>query len=71
MTIKLSENGSANAKVDWVEHLGDQNHLHLLCGDRKLVTLADPMAPFKAGANVELSLKDPLFFDATGERIRG
>ena len=27
------------ATVDWVEHLGDQNHLHLTVGSRKLVTL--------------------------------
>lgn len=69
MNISIATNGTANAKVDWVEHLGDQNHLHLLCGERKLVSLADPMAPFKPGADVELKLKNPLFFDATGERI--
>ena len=36
-------NGSANrAVLRWVEYLGDQNHLHLEIGDRKLTTLADP-----------------------------
>nr|WP_306268805.1 ABC transporter ATP-binding protein [Pararhizobium sp. IMCC3301] len=69
LDIQLAANGKANAKIDWVEHLGDQNHLHLLCGDRKLVSLADPAAPFNPGADVELSLKNPLFFDAHGERI--
>lgn len=69
LDIKLANDGNGNAKIDWVEHLGDQNHLHLLCGERKLVSLADPMEPFKSGAEVNLSLKNPLFFDASGERI--
>lgn len=69
MDISLAKNRTANAKVDWVEHLGDQNHLHLLCGERKLVSLADPMAPFESGAEVDLKLKNPLFFDAAGERV--
>lgn len=69
LEIKLANGHDGNAKIDWVEHLGDQNHIHLLCGDRKLVSLADPMEPFKSGANVQLSLKNPLFFDASGERI--
>ena len=28
-------NGHADGKVDWVEHLGDQNHLHLTVGERR------------------------------------
>ena len=37
------------ATVDWIEHLGDQNHLHLTVGERKLVTLADPDTPLADG----------------------
>ena len=33
---------AAHAKVEWIEHLGDQNHLHLAVGEHKLVTLVDP-----------------------------
>ena len=62
-------NGAANGHVDWVEHLGDQKHLHLLCGERKLVSLANPLAPFEAGDKVSLTLRAPLFFDAAGNRI--
>lgn len=69
LEIKLANGTGGNAKIDWVEHLGDQNHLHLLCDERKLVSLADPMEPFKSGADVQLSLKNPLFFDGSGERI--
>ena len=32
----------ATAMVDWIEHLGDQNHLHLSLGGHKLVTLVEP-----------------------------
>lgn len=69
LDIQLANGDGGNATIDWVEHLGDQNHLHLLCGERKLVSLADPMAPFKSGAQVQLNLKKPLFFDGSGERI--
>ena len=33
------------ATVDWIEHLGDQNHLHVSVGEHKLVTLVDPDTP--------------------------
>lgn len=59
----------ANAKIDWIEHLGDQNHLHLRVGDHKLVTLADPYATVRPGDQISLSLKDPLYFGADGQRL--
>ena len=59
----------ANGSIDWIEHLGDQNHLHLRAGEKKLVALADPFSLFKAGDPVYLSLKSPLCFDASGNRI--
>jgi len=63
-------NGSTNrAVLRWVEHLGDQNHLHLEIGDRKLTTLADPHSHWKAGDAVSLELVDPLYFDEAGVRI--
>jgi multiple sugar transport system ATP-binding protein len=60
---------SANATIDWIEHLGDQIHLHMIAKDKKIVSLADPFSPFKAGDAVKLSLKAPMFFDAAGARI--
>jgi multiple sugar transport system ATP-binding protein len=59
----------ANGSIDWIEHLGDQNHLHLRAGNKKLVALADPFSPFKAGDAVRLSLKSPLCFDQSGNLI--
>nr|HMQ58954.1 ABC transporter ATP-binding protein [Rhizobiaceae bacterium] len=43
LAISVPANGeTANARIDWIEHLGDHNYLHLVCGDRKLVSLVEP-----------------------------
>jgi multiple sugar transport system ATP-binding protein len=57
------------AEVHRIEHLGDQNHVHLDFAGHSLVTLADPDRPLKAGDQVSLELADPLFFDSAGLRI--
>jgi multiple sugar transport system ATP-binding protein len=68
-------NGEASAgptcTVTWIEHLGDQNHLHLKFGDTEIVTLADPESGLSVGDKVTLRLSHPLFFAANGERVRG
>ena len=61
--------GKGNARVDWIEHLGDQNHLHILVDGQKITLLADPYSGSKAGDPVSVSLKDPLFFGADDRRI--
>jgi len=71
LSIAKPANGSANGKVEWIEHLGDQNHLHVSVGDHRIVTLADPEADLAAGDGVTLALVDPLFFDASGSRVKG
>ena len=60
----------ARALLRRIEHLGDQNHLHLEVGRHKLVALADPHSPWRAGDEVSVALHNPLFFDATGERLK-
>jgi|KBSMisStaDraftv2_1062788.scaffolds.fasta_scaffold55296_2 multiple sugar transport system ATP-binding protein len=63
-------NGAADrGLLKWVEHLGDQNHLHLEIKGHNLTTLADPHSPWKAGDAVSVELVDPLYFDATGARV--
>lgn len=57
------------ARVEWIEHLGDQNHLHLSLGEHKLVTLVDPDVPLSVGDDIDLSLRGALYFGANGERI--
>lgn len=69
MEIRTAADGDANAEIDWIEHLGDQKHLHLRCQGKKLVSLADPASPFKAGDRVALALTNPLHFGADGRRI--
>lgn len=60
----------ASGRVTWVEHLGDQDHLHVQLGEQDFVTLADPDSGLGPGDNVAIALTDPLFFSATGERVR-
>ena len=71
LSIEKAANGHADGTVDWVEHLGDQNHLHVTVKDKKLITLADPDTPLKKGDQVTIRLRSPLFFDGAGNRIQG
>ena len=57
------------ARVRWVEHLGDQNHVHLKLEAHSLVTLADSAQELKAGDEVSLEFMEPLYFDQSGNRI--
>ncbi len=69
LEIAKAKGAKANARIDWIEHLGDHKYLHLLVDGNKIVSLADPSSPLAAGDSVALSLKKPLFFDAHGARI--
>ena len=62
---------AAQGVLKRVEHLGDQNHLHLEVGGHSLVTLADPHARWKAGDTLSVELVDPTYFDADGPADRG
>jgi multiple sugar transport system ATP-binding protein len=57
------------AQVHRVEHLGDQNHVHLKLATHSLVTLADPVQPLSAGDKVSLEFTEPLYFDSAGNRV--
>jgi multiple sugar transport system ATP-binding protein len=69
LRIARATNGSPLGKVEWIEHLGDQNHLHVRVGDQRIVTLADPEVALASGDGVSLSLINPLYFDAGGNRV--
>ncbi|MCV3206041.1 ABC transporter ATP-binding protein [Mesorhizobium sp. YC-39] len=69
LSIGKASNGHADGVVDWVEHLGDQNHLHVSVGTRKLVTLTDPDTQLERGDRVTIRYRAPLFFDQAGNRI--
>ena len=51
-----------------IEHLGDQNHLHVTVGAHKLISLVDPATDLVPGDKVSLELAAPLYFDAAGKR---
>jgi len=61
--------GALVGRVHRIEHLGEQNHVHLEYRGRTMITLADPHQPLQAGEEVELRLRHPLYFDAAGRRI--
>ncbi len=68
--IRKSVNGSAVGRVKWIEHLGDQNHLHVMIADTEVVTLCDRNAGLAVGDAVDVDLTAPLFFAAGGQRLR-
>jgi multiple sugar transport system ATP-binding protein len=59
----------ATGRVTWVEHLGDQDHLHIRIAEQDFVTLADPDAGLSPGDPVAIAFTAPLFFDAAGQRV--
>jgi multiple sugar transport system ATP-binding protein len=67
LDIQKKPNGEAS--VDWIEHLGDQNRLHVNFGERRITTLIAPDSKFKSGDRVALKLVKPLCFSASGERL--
>jgi multiple sugar transport system ATP-binding protein len=69
LSIVKSGNAAARGRVTWIEHLGDQNHLHITIDAHEVVTLVDPDAGLAVGDEVGVSLVRPLFFDAQGERV--
>ena len=69
--IRKGRNGSTSGRVRWIEHLGDQSHLHVRVDDRAdVVTLVDPDTNLSVGDEVHIEMLAPLFFDARGERVR-
>jgi multiple sugar transport system ATP-binding protein len=69
LRIAKANGGGITGRVHRIEHLGDQNHVHLDYRGQTLVTLADPHQPLEAGQDVELKLVNPLYFDAAGRRL--
>ena len=57
------------ATVRRVEHLGDQTRLHLTYGPHDLITLSDPHTPLRPGDTLSIRPQNPLWFDASGNRI--
>ena len=56
--------------VTWIEHLGDQDYVHVDIGGHDVVTLADPERGVQANDKITMTPIAPLYFDAAGERVR-
>ena len=69
LQIASRNGGALIGRVRRIEHLGEQNHVHLEYRGQTMITLADPHQPLQAGEEVELHLRHPLYFDAAGRRI--
>jgi multiple sugar transport system ATP-binding protein len=67
IVVKSSKSGEA--VVEWVEHLGDQNRLHIKLRGHDITTLVPPDSAFQPGNSVSLKFQDPLYFDSSGARI--
>ena len=68
--IRKGANGGAAGRVKWIEHLGDQNHLHVTIADTEVVTLCDRDSGIAVDDTVDVQLTAPLFFAANGDRVR-
>jgi multiple sugar transport system ATP-binding protein len=68
--LKVARVARSDSRVVRIEHLGDQNHLHLEIAGEKLVTLADPESGLAVGDRIEAIPHNPLYFAADGSRVR-
>jgi len=69
LRIRKAANGAAQGTVTWIEHLGDQSHLHIAVGEQDVVSLADPDSGLGVGDKVAIAFEQPLFFAADGRRL--
>jgi len=65
----IRQGDGLDAEVQRVEHLGDQNRLHLRLQGHDITTIADPSTDYEPGAHIRITPKNPLCFDANGNRI--
>ncbi len=70
LSIEKTIKSDGNGVVTWVEHLGDQNHLHIDMAGQEVVVLSPPESGLEKDDHVRLTPVTPLFFDADGNRVR-
>ena len=69
MHLARMREGDGVGMVRWIEHLGDQNPIHVAVGEHTLVTLGDSALNLQVGDRVDIRLDKPLFFGRDGERL--
>lgn len=65
----VTQGEGRTARVDRMERLGDHTRLHLHLDGHDIITLADPHAEYPQGSALKIAPRDPLCFDAQGDRI--
>jgi multiple sugar transport system ATP-binding protein len=60
---------AARGRVTWIEHLGDQNRVHVRHAAGELVTHIDPDDDLVVDDPVDVTLVRPLCFDGSGRRL--
>ncbi len=65
----IAQGEGQEAEVIRVEHLGDQARLHLTLKGHAITTLTDPHQDYAPGAHIKIAPRNPLCFDASGNRI--
>lgn len=66
----IAQGDGQDAEIKRVEHLGDQTRLHLMLQGHAITTIANPETTYTPGEQIKIAPKDPLCFDALGNRIR-
>ncbi|MEM1376856.1 MAG: ABC transporter ATP-binding protein [Pseudomonadota bacterium] len=65
----IQQGSGREATVNRIEHLGDQTRLHLTMDGHDIITLTDARTSLADGDAVKIEPKDPLLFDASGQRL--
>ncbi len=68
---QIAQGEGQDSLVTRIEHLGDQTRLHLNFRDHDIITVTDAHTCLRAGDIVAITPKNPFFFDADGNRMRG
>ncbi len=66
----IEQGGGRAAEVLRLEHLGDQTQLHLEIEGHRIVALTDIHSRLRSGDTVLIQPRNPLYFDASGNRVR-
>ncbi len=66
----INQGSGQDAVIKRVEHLGDQARLHLNLQGHDITTIAAPDTDYQPGAHIKIEPRNPLCFDAQGNRIR-
>ncbi|WP_300032861.1 ABC transporter ATP-binding protein [uncultured Roseobacter sp.] len=65
----VAQGEGREATIGRIERLGDHSRLHLQLDGHNITTLADPHTDYTPGGHVRITPRDPLCFDAQGDRI--